>query len=512
MRLTIIAAAALVSMPAVCPAQESTIRLGSDVDEAITSITPEDILRRIAVMAHDSMRGRDTPSPELDEVADWVGQEFQGLGLAPGGDNGSFVQRYSVISRQLNTDASGITLPSGREWKLGRDVARFLGETTPEGVSGEIVVLMGRPDNASDVAAVEMSGRIVLWIVPRTPGGDPDFGLVNQTLPGIRAADAAAVVMVTDRTLPNWQQLLARSNRTETQTGGSGGNLTAPLLEVLDRTAGSFLNEHNIDTRASRERPFSARPLPVTATVTTVFRNLSEDTAPNTVGILEGSDPTLRNEYIVYSAHMDHVGICQPNAADQICNGADDDASGTAGIIEAAEAFAMLETKPRRSIIFLAVSGEEKGLWGSDYFAANPPVDTESIVANINADMIGRNWPDTIVVIGKEHSDLGATLNRVNTAHPELNMTAIDDIWPEENFYFRSDHFNFARRGIPVLFFFNGTHGDYHRPSDELENIDAEKESRIVKLMFYLGLEIANTTARPEWNPESYRQIVQGTR
>jgi len=249
----------------------------------------------------------------------------------------------------------------------------------------------------------------------------------------------------------------------------------------------------------------------VNATITATFRNIEEASAPNTVGILEGSDPVLKNEYVVFSAHMDHVGICQPNAPDQICNGADDDASGTAGIIEAAEAFSMLTIKPRRSMIFLAVSGEEKGLWGSDYFAANPPVDGASIVADLNADMIGRNWPDTIVVIGKEHSDLGATLNRVNDAHPELNMTAIDDIWPEENFYFRSDHFNFARRGIPVLFFFNGTHEDYHRPSDEVDKIDAEKESRIVKLMFYLGLEIANTTARPEWNPESYRQIVQGT-
>ena len=111
----------------------------------------------------------------------------------------------------------------------------------------------------------------------------------------------------------------------------------------------------------------------------------------------------------------------------------------------------------------------------------------EQIVANLNADMVGRNWPDTIVVIGKEHSDLGETLNRVNAAHPELGMTAIDDIWPEENFYGRSDHINFARRGVPILFFFNGTHPDYHRPSDQVEKIDAEKESRIVQLMLYLG-------------------------
>jgi Zn-dependent M28 family amino/carboxypeptidase len=122
--------------------------------------------------------------------------------------------------------------------------------------------------------------------------------------------------------------------------------------------------------------------------------------------------------------------------------------------------------------------------------------------------MVGRNWPDTIVVIGKEHSDLGATLARVNAAHPELGMAAIDDLWPEENFYYRSDHFNFARVGVPVLFFFNGTHDDYHRPSDEPELIDAEKASRIAKLVFYLGLEVASAERRPQWNAESYRRIV----
>ena len=115
-----------------------------------------------------------------------------------------------------------------------------------------------------------------------------------------------------------------------------------------------------------------------------------------------------------------------------------------------------------------------------------------------------------LAVIGKEHSDLGATLNRVAASHPELHMTPIDDIWPQEGFYFRSDHYNFARKGIPILFFFNGTHPDYHEVSDELAKIDAEKESRIVKLDFYLGLEIAGSPERPKWNPESYKRIVQG--
>jgi Zn-dependent M28 family amino/carboxypeptidase len=178
-------------------------------------------------------------------------------------------------------------------------------------------------------------------------------------------------------------------------------------------------------------------------------------------------------------------------------------------VIELAEAFSRPGAAPKRSIIFLTVSGEEKGLWGSNHFANHPPVPIGQIVADINMDMIGRNWPDTIVAIGKEHSDLGATLNRVNAAHPELRMTAIDDQWPEERFYFRSDHYNFARKGIPILFFFNGVHEDYHRVTDSPDKINSEKEARILKLLYYLGQEIGNAAKRPEWNPESKREIVE---
>jgi Zn-dependent M28 family amino/carboxypeptidase len=136
-------------------------------------------------------------------------------------------------------------------------------------------------------------------------------------------------------------------------------------------------------------------------------------------------------------------------------------------------------------------------------------VPIHQIVADINIDMIGRNWPDTIVAIGREHSDLGTTLNRVNAAHPELGMTAIDDRWPEERFYFRSDHYNFARRGVPILFFFNGVHPDYHEVTDSPDKINSEKESRILKLLFYLGEQIADAPQRPQWNPESYKEIVE---
>jgi hypothetical protein len=230
--------------------------------------------------------------------------------------------------------------------------------------------------------------------------------------------------------------------------------------------------------------------------------------APNVVGMVEGSDPALRREYIVFSAHMDHVGVGTPVNGDSIYNGADDNGSGTAAVMALAEAFARARERPRRSIIFLTVSGEERGLWGSAYFASHPPVPIDSIVADLNIDMVGRNWRDTIVAIGKEHSDLGAAVERVAAAHGELQIHPIDDPWPNEQFYFRSDHYNFARRGVPALFFFSGIHADYHGPDDEVNMIDFEKEMRVARLLYYFGVEIANAGQRPAWNAESRRRIV----
>jgi hypothetical protein len=283
-----------------------------------------------------------------------------------------------------------------------------------------------------------------------------------------------------------------------------------PSVEVSESVVMPVLRAAGVSLADVRRaaRPVS-RDLPgSTATVELKETVIDSLDAPNTIGILEGSDPVLRNEYLVFSAHMDHVGIT-PGLPDSINNGADDNASGTTGVIELAEAFSRPGARPRRSIIFLTVSGEEKGLWGSRWFSEHPAVPLEQLVADVNIDMIGRNWADTIVAIGKEHSDLGATLERVNAAHPELGMVAIDDRWPEERFYFRSDHYNFARKGVPAIFFFNGVHEDYHRVTDSPEKINSEKESRILRLLYYFGREIGDAPERPKWNAESRRLIVE---
>jgi hypothetical protein len=478
------------------------------VRRAVNTITPADVARRIGVIAHDSMRGRDTPSPELEEVAEYIAGEFRRFGLKPGGDSGTYLQRYGVVRRAVDTAATTFTIagPATTRLKLGLDANLVrVGPLPNRDVSGPVILFTGAPDSANPLGGQDVRGAWIAQVLTATPQGVPlDFQLAGAAL----QAGAVGLLIVTDRPDAQWQNRLGRVAAPVLSVEGEAGAGGPAVLEIRDETAARVLGLDAAAARAATGR--GARRLDgYTVSFHPVERIVSRVTAPNVVGILEGSDPALKNEYVVYSAHMDHVGVGTPVAGDSIYNGADDDASGTIAVVEAAEAFAALTPRPKRSIIFLTVSGEEKGLWGSAYFADNPPVPVSGMVANLNLDMVGRNWKDTIAVIGKEHSDLGATLNRVGAAHPELGMRPIDDIWPEENFYFRSDHYNFARKGVPILFFFNGVHADYHKPGDQTEKIDAEKEARIVKLAFYLGLEVANAAERPRWNPESYRRIVE---
>ncbi len=498
-------AGALMFAPGILAAQGM-----ASVDEALNSITEDDVRNRIALIADDSMMGRDTPSPGLEATANYVAGQFYSFGLKPLGDAGSYMQRYPLNETVWDLNASHITI-GGTRLAAGEGFQVLFGRGSTGTISGNAVVVSGSfaDENA---ASLDLTDKIVFAVVPTVNG---DFegrwpGLINSIL----RSGAASFVLVSQRSDEAFAAagsfLERRSTVRAWAESGVGG---AGYFEVRDSDVADALEMAGFDLAAARANPaapITATPLTGEVSLELKQRIAGRASAPNVVAVLEGSDPELKDEYVVFSAHMDHIGISsRPNEdGDSISNGADDDASGTAAVLELAEAYSMMAERPRRSMIFLTVSGEEKGLWGSEYFANNLPVPTEQVVANINIDMVARNWADTIVVIGKEHSDLGETLNRVNAEHPELGMTAIDDMWPDERFYFRSDHFNFAQKGIPILFFFNGVHDDYHGVDDEVDRIDAEKEARIIRLNFHLGLEVANSDQRPRWVPESYEQIV----
>lgn len=489
------------------------------VRRAVETITPADVQRRIGILADDSMRGRLTPSPQLEQVAAYIAGEFRRLGLRPGGDHGTFQQRYLIRRTQIDTASFAMAMGRGAHghWILGRDAALVAGAIPAAPITGPAVLVVGAPaDTARPFGDVSLTGAIVLHvrsvsqIRPQT---------MLPLLAKAAAAGARGWIIVSDRSAQSFAVRLrnTRAPQLELVGGAEPGDSSIPLLEVRDTSARGVLQAAGEDLAALRA---STTPVVralggVTSTINVRRTVLSEQTAPNVIGILEGSDPQLRGEYVFFTAHMDHIGTvadayqCRAAGADSTCNGADDDASGTTGVLELAEAFATMNPRPRRSLVFMTVSGEERGLWGSEYYSEHPTLPLANTVADLNIDMIGRNWRDTIVVIGKEHSSLGEVANRVTTEHPELNMQLVDDRWPDQRFYFRSDHYNFARKGVPILFFFNGVHPDYHQATDSPDKIDAEKEARIIRMAFYIGLDVANTTARPQWNPESRRRIVE---
>jgi hypothetical protein len=476
-----------------------TAQTAPSAAQAAASITAVDVARRVGIIADDSMMGRDTPSRGLDLTSQYVADQFRRFGLK------SSFQRYPITRRRLEPAHSRVIFAAGgrQDTASFMTAARYGGGVVPEKPVRAGAVLVGGPHTAESAGKVSVRDKVVLFVPP--PNASPAG--VQQVLRVLYLGGSKALVIL-DADSATFASSVPRRYPERTVIGLPASQpviLQVQLGPVRNALVAAGLDLNKVrQSTAPVTRELSALQVGIEMKDTIT----SSLTAPNTIGILEGSDPQLKNEYIVYSAHMDHIGIT-PGQADSINNGADDDASGTAGVIELAEAFSRAGARPKRSLIFLTVSGEEKGLWGSDYFASNPPVPVKQIVAAINIDMIGRNWADTIVAIGKEHSDLGTTLERVNAAHPELRMNAIDDRWPEERFYFRSDHYNFARKGVPVLFFFNGVHEDYHEVSDSPDKINSEKEARILKLLYFLGREVANAPQRPAWNPESYGEIVE---
>jgi hypothetical protein len=480
-----------------------------DLTKAAATITEADVRARINIIADDSMMGRDTPSPGLEMTAAYVASQFKKAGLKPAGDSGTYFQRFPLVRRRLlaarselrftSADGVEIILPFATS---AAQLGRGSGATEK---SGGVTLLGGTLDPAA-LRPDDLKGRFVVMAL------DLDHLPANiDALAGaIIQAGASAIVVVTPDDSAGFAGRLARQERVRVSRAGPAEGPGGPLIVQVresDIVAQAPQASQTFEQMRAAVAPL-VQVLPDwqgSAVVTDTA--LGETSAPNVVALLEGRDKSLRGSYVVYSAHMDHVGIT-PGLPDSINNGADDDGSGTVGLMELAEAFGQKKARPMRSVLFVGVSGEEKGLWGSAWFTAHPTVPIDSMVADLNIDMIGRNWKDTIAVIGREHSNLGAILDTVAAQHPQLDMAPVADMWPDEQLYFRSDHYNFAKKGVPILFFTSGLHEDYHKPSDSPDKIEAEKEARLLQLLFYLGEDVANSTARPQWNPESYQKIV----
>ncbi len=476
-------------------------------DDPSAVITAEDMYNRIYFLASDALMGRDTPSQGLEAAAAYLASEHRRLGLEGGAEDGSFYQRWPY--RLLGPDLAAVSLTlegeaGQRSLQPGRDMA-VRGALEDE-LDAELVFV---ESTEGDPVEGSMEGQVAVFAFPMAEGWDqPARARAQRQASWAAASGAVASLYILDEEVSG-DDLEALSQQLASPGRVMGWNLPFPQIFVSGTAAAEAIEgiERVAAAGASDALSLEGR---LTGEIPVEIHDDAHP--PNVVAMIRGSDPELRDEYVVLSAHMDHVGTGQPMNGDTIYNGADDNASGTAALVETARAISYMDEAPRRSVVFVHVSGEERGLLGSRWFVENPPMPVEQMVANINADMIGSDaHPDTLVVIGKEYSTLGPLVDRINESMPELGLVTSDDLWPEQRFFYRSDQYNFMRMEIPSLFFFTGVHECYHRPCDTADFIDPDKAARIARLLTLSVLEIANADARPEWDPAGLAEVRELT-
>jgi Zn-dependent M28 family amino/carboxypeptidase len=486
----------------------------------------------VSYLASDRMKGRETGSREHREAAEYIAKHFKDAGLKPGGTNGYF-QPVRFRSRRIVEEQSSLALVRDGQVTpvaLG-DAATFSMRIEPAPHVDAPMVFIGYglqvPEaHHDDLAGMDLTGKVAL-IMTGGPSSIPGPLLAhysNTRWSYLKAAGAIGVVSIQNpkgqdipwdrsklsRFLPS--MAIADPSLDETIGQQLAVTVNAARADAFLAGSGHTIGELLELSNAGKVLPRFAVPSAVRATVTIAAETLTSD---NVVGILPGVDPVLRNEYVVISAHIDHVGV-GTQSGDAIYNGAMDNATGIATLLETAAAAAARKSN-KRSLIFLAVTAEEKGLLGSRYFASKPTVPAKSIVADLNTDMFLPLFPlKSLIVQGLEESDLASDLRR--TARP-LGVEVYSDPEPERNAFVRSDQYSFIRNGVPSVSLKVGFVKDspehetvkrwraerYHAPSDDLEQpIDRQCAEDFNKVYAALMEAVANRPTRPAWNADSF--------
>ena len=478
-------------------------------------VTAEELRRDLYVFAADSFRGRATGTPDELRGARFIAERLASLGLEPAGDSG-FYQPFPLAMRE-SFGATRFTVTGGSaptEIALGADLLPLvsLGAGAPlpaQKVDAEIVFAGYGAEigNRNDLAGLNVEGKTVVVVNGAPAGADSATRARFESRQAIgermgrlvALRPAAIIILLTGEQAAQFGEAVPSLLETVGPPGPAPADSlrTLPLILLGTVRQGSPLLPARWPTS---DRPQALAGRRFQASVSTTRAPIN---GYNVVAIVRGTDPALAQTYVAYGAHLDHIGIETPVGGDSIANGADDDGSGTVALLALARVFK--EKPPRRSVLFVWHGGEEEGLLGSAHFTANPPMPIESIFAQINADMIGRNNPDSLYVVGPSAAPngqsqvLGTIIDSVNAAgtRPFIFNRTFDSPTHPEQIYFRSDHYNYARRGVPVLFLTTGLHADYHKVSDEADKIEYEKLARVANLMYRTGEAVARRPTRP---------------
>jgi Zn-dependent M28 family amino/carboxypeptidase len=529
MKKTFLASILTISLliPSLALGQAAAVQITAQERAIAENIKAEQLSTWLHYVASDEMGGRDTPSAGLDMTADFLKKNLEKWGFKGAGDNGTFYQKIALTRESPDPENLKLEI-AGRQFKAGEDFGRQAGHGAVKG--GLVFGGNGWLVKSKDMDAfkgIDVAGKIVVVYSEARAASLPPPGVTQADLSGERGKDwadpmtyaavkgaAGLLIIASPQVQATFGRFVANTRTSlfpeKLRQAGSGPAIPAIPTLLVSQAVGDAIFAGEAGTRTSP----NGFAINKTASFNAALKKETLWTQ-NVVALWEGGDPKLKAEMVAVGAHYDHDGT-RPTAQgeDKIWNGADDDGSGTVAVLAIAEALAKSKVRPKRSVLLVWHAGEEKGLWGANYFNKFPTVDIKNVVAQLNIDMIGRSKKpgdtnpknkdltdaNSVYVIGSEmmSSTLGAVTKGTNDGFLKLGYDyKYDDPNDTNRFFFRSDHFHYAQNGIPIVFWFSGVHEDYHQPSDTADKIDYQKMEKIARTIFLTMWEVADLNERP---------------
>jgi len=522
-------------------AQNAAAGSPGDIDQAAAWIEENALRAHIRFLADDLLEGRGPGSRGGQLATRYIAAQFEALGLEPASAERTYFQQVQMFGTRTDPSSALTVKSSGgdAEFRFGDD---FVGGTDLEQaeipVSGDIVFAgygISAPElKWDDYKGLDVTGRIVMLMVNEPPATEAEPGLFGGRAltyygrwtykyeEAARRGAAGVILIHTDQTAGYGWSVVRNSWGGERFALIPDGRTPALKLKswVTDDVAGKIvkMGGQDLDQLRLSAQTRGFKPMTIGARVEMTLRTQSQRiTSPNVVGVIRGTDPQLMNDYVAYSGHWDHLGIRPDQPGDNIYNGAVDNATGISGLIAIARAFQSLKVRPRRSILFIATTAEEQGLLGAEYYVRNPLVPLAKTQAVINIDSMNTMGLTTdITPLGADRSSLGPIIEEIAK---ENNLTVSGDAHPEQGYFYRSDHFPFAKAGIPAVSLGGGSkfvgHSDtwvedqvrdyrehrYHQPADEYRpNWDFRGMIQQARIAFIFGLRVANAAQAQKWN------------